>query len=122
RELSGVMSRERQAHERLAVCERSISAVDELARREAEVRQGESKRVWDALDNHTHDLSTQVIEMPGDDDVYAEESYSPFPCQPMASLLRLGSERDDHPKGLSVRSYPTSPISTNRAGLFSVLG
>eukprot|EP00913_Durusdinium_trenchii_P017531 g16472.t1 len=50
RELSAVLNRERQAFERLTVLERSILSVEELARREMEVRARESRRLWDALD------------------------------------------------------------------------
>lgn len=91
RELAGLVARERQVTERLTVVERSVTAVDELARREIEARARESRRIWDALDNHTHDLSTQVVgNFGGGDD---DKSYETFPCQPLTKLLRLGNAR-----------------------------
>jgi len=91
RELSGLISRERQATERLTIIERSVTAVDELARREIEARARESRRLWDALDNHTHDLSTQVVELGADGE--EDREYQPFPCQPLTGLLRLGNAK-----------------------------
>eukprot|EP00930_Biecheleria_cincta_P027825 TRINITY_DN19469_c0_g2_i1.p1 TRINITY_DN19469_c0_g2~~TRINITY_DN19469_c0_g2_i1.p1 ORF type:complete len:1658 (+),score=455.73 TRINITY_DN19469_c0_g2_i1:49-5022(+) len=110
RELAGLVARERQVTERLTIVERSVTAVDELARREIEARARESRRIWDALDNHTHDLSTQVVENFGgmDDD----KSYETFPCQPLTKLLRLGNARGADfplPKGDASAETRTPP-------------
>eukprot|EP00931_Biecheleriopsis_adriatica_P036291 TRINITY_DN20911_c0_g1_i1.p1 TRINITY_DN20911_c0_g1~~TRINITY_DN20911_c0_g1_i1.p1 ORF type:complete len:1755 (-),score=534.96 TRINITY_DN20911_c0_g1_i1:94-5274(-) len=108
RELERITSRERQASERLTILERQITAVDELARREVEARTRESRRIWDAIDNHTHDLGTQVVELGGAEGD-EEHDYEPFPCKPLAGLLRLGnsksvevgSSRGDSPGNIS---------------------
>jgi len=48
-------------HDRVESLSRSISIFDGLIRKEMEERVKENSRIWDALDNHTHDLSPQVV-------------------------------------------------------------
>lgn len=85
RELTAVLSRERQAFERLTVLERSILSVEELARREMEARARESQRLWDALD---HLVGPRVGH--GEVREIRAEEPAMLPCQP-TTLLRLGN-------------------------------
>lgn len=39
----------------------NVHMLDDLLRRETEERCQEATRIWDAIDNHTHDLTAQVI-------------------------------------------------------------
>jgi len=45
---------------RMDSLERTISFFDELTRKEKDDRLHEVKRIWDAIDSHTHDLSTTI--------------------------------------------------------------
>lgn len=48
-------------NERVDSLQRTLNIFDSLIRKEMEERTKENRRLWDAVDNHTHDLSTQVI-------------------------------------------------------------
>eukprot|EP00930_Biecheleria_cincta_P083353 TRINITY_DN72938_c0_g1_i1.p1 TRINITY_DN72938_c0_g1~~TRINITY_DN72938_c0_g1_i1.p1 ORF type:complete len:1818 (+),score=410.71 TRINITY_DN72938_c0_g1_i1:251-5455(+) len=48
--------------ERVDSLQRTVGIFDSLIRKEMDERAKESKRVWDAIDNHTHDLSTHVMD------------------------------------------------------------
>jgi len=48
--------------ERIDSLERTVGFFDELGRKDREERLKESKRIWDAIDSHTHDLSTTVMK------------------------------------------------------------
>jgi len=87
RELSGILGRERKASERLTVLERSILAVDELARREMEARTRDTRRLWDALDDAFNTDAFQVKSWRSGEEVEAS-----FP--PLSGLLRLGGGRE----------------------------
>lgn len=47
--------------ERVDSLQRTVNIFDGLIRKEMDERTKENRRIWDAIDNHTHDLSTQVI-------------------------------------------------------------
>jgi len=45
--------------------ERTVGIFDEIARKEQAERKAEFRRVWDAIDSHTHDLSTSISKDDG---------------------------------------------------------
>ncbi|CAE7544182.1 unnamed protein product [Symbiodinium natans] len=51
--------------EKVDSLQKSMSIFDSLMRKEIDERTKEYRRLWDAIDTHTHDLSTQVISEPG---------------------------------------------------------
>lgn len=56
--------------ERVDSVQKTLGIFDSLLRKEIEERSKEYRRLWDAIDTHTHDLSTQVI---GEASGYAPE-------------------------------------------------
>jgi len=57
--------------ERVDSLERTVGIFDEISRKEQGERKAELRRVWDAIDNHTHDLSTSISK---DDTSHVEDS------------------------------------------------
>jgi len=47
--------------ERVDSLQRTVNIFDSVIRKEIDERTNEYTRIWDAIDNHTHDLSAQVI-------------------------------------------------------------
>jgi len=47
---------------RVGALERTVGIFDEIARKEQADRKADLKRVWDAIDSHTHDLSTSMTK------------------------------------------------------------
>lgn len=85
-------------NEHVQYMQRNLTEVDSLVLKETEERSKENKRIWDAIDTHTHDLSTQVMPVEVLDkkgsleETEPIDSYLPFPCQPLTSFLRLGGQ------------------------------
>lgn len=52
--------------ERVDSLHRTVGIFDSLIRKEMDERSKESFRIWDAIDNHTHDLSTPVLDADAD--------------------------------------------------------
>eukprot|EP00437_Effrenium_voratum_P048577 CAMPEP_0181520418 /NCGR_PEP_ID=MMETSP1110-20121109/66298_1 /TAXON_ID=174948 /ORGANISM="Symbiodinium sp., Strain CCMP421" /LENGTH=1322 /DNA_ID=CAMNT_0023650903 /DNA_START=50 /DNA_END=4018 /DNA_ORIENTATION=+ len=73
--------------ERVDSVQKTLAIFDSLMRKEIEERTKEYRRLWDAIDTHTHDLSTQVIGEPGG---YAPEvpvmDAAPYRRYPSTSL------------------------------------
>lgn len=48
------------ANERVDSLQKSVNIFDKLIRTDMEERSKENRRIWDAIDNHTHDVSSQA--------------------------------------------------------------
>ncbi|CAK9113576.1 unnamed protein product [Durusdinium trenchii] len=68
--------------ERIESVQKTLGIFDSLLRKEIEERTKEYRRLWDAIDTHTHDLSTQVI---GEASGYTPEMADPPRRYPLAS-------------------------------------
>jgi len=91
-------------NERVDSLQRTVNIFDSLIRKEMEERTKENRRLWDAVDNHTHDLSTQILEVEGDKgEAFAKEA------------LPLDAEVV-HPRTITPPNAPPSrQVSTVRA-------
>jgi len=77
--------------ERIDSLERTVGFFDELGRKEREERLKESKRIWDAIDSHTHDLSTTVLKTDSEeirDDRYPRSESRVIDLEPNPRILR----------------------------------
>jgi len=97
--------------ERVQNLQRRTGVLDEMLRKEISDRTKESKRLWDAIDTHSHDFSSSTpgsgldrrgraspterrssLRVGTEGDAEAPETYLPFPVQPLTSFLRLGGQ------------------------------
>jgi len=71
--------------ERVESLERTVGFFDEIRRKERDERLKDNKRIWDAIDSHTHDLSTTVVRANGeieDDHKYEAPRQLALPAPP----------------------------------------
>ena len=74
--------------ERLDALQRAVGVVDDLVRREAEERALESRRIWHALREHTHDIDLSSLGVPPEQlaaaaGAGAAGAGAPLPAQPL---------------------------------------
>mmetsp|Transcript_51792 Transcript_51792/g.150580 ORF Transcript_51792/g.150580 Transcript_51792/m.150580 type:complete len:1459 (-) Transcript_51792:92-4468(-) len=87
----------KSVEDRVEALQRTVGMLDGLVRKELDERARENRRIWDAIDNHTHDLSTQVIT----------ESL-PAGSEPMPMLSSTGGMLAEPPT--TVHRYAQSPL------------
>jgi len=97
---------------------KSMSIFDSLLRKEIDERSKEYHRLWDAIDTHTHDLSTQVI---GESIGYSpeparvESTYRSYltgtaPTVPAASQAWTSTQPVLYPEPVVASSIPPSVV------------
>jgi len=59
--------------ERVESLERTVGFFDGICRKERDERLKDNKRIWDAIDSHTHDLSTTVVQ--ADEEIEDDHKY-----------------------------------------------
>lgn len=89
-------------NERLDSLQRTVNIFDGVMRKEMEERSKENRRVWDAIDSHTHDLSTQVLTGAGSASVAGDEALPSMPAIPLPSGAST-----------SAGASPTGPLMTS---------
>jgi len=93
--------------ERMEALQRSMALFDTLLRKELEERLREHKRLWEAIDNHTHDLSTQIVEL----DEKRQEKEPAMVIESEAAARSLTPPAPARPvKPITTASTPVSPV------------
>jgi len=62
-------------YDRVESLERTVGFFDELVQNERDDRVRETRRIWDAIDSHTHDLSTTIVKTAVDGNSRGEEAH-----------------------------------------------
>lgn len=109
---------------RFDALEKAMGIFDEASRKDREDRGRELKRIWDAIDNHTHDLSTTVSKTPFtfevEDDLSEQDNKSGYEAfsrvtsasSPMASVAVPPVYRYTSANAQPAKSMPTVPLLT----------
>jgi len=92
-----------EQEERLKLLHRSVGKTEDLIRREAEDRLRENRRIWEAIDMHTHDLSTQASEFDPPHRVHA----SPTRTAKTPPLRRLSNGPSPARSAAAARTPPS---------------
>jgi len=109
--------------ERVDSLQRTMNVFDSLVRKEMDERSQESRRIWDAIDNHTHELSTEVMEVERPAVTYAapmaKEAEGPRVVVPSARIVQSASAlMPASPTPLAgsarARMYYPSQVATTR--------
>jgi len=96
-------------NERVDSLQKSVNIFDKLIRTEMDERSKENKRIWDAIDNHTHDLSTQVVA-DGGYDVNPHPVSVNMAQQPPPALSMLATAVA--PASVPAAHWPGQPMTT----------
>lgn len=99
--------------EKVESLSRALSTFDALVHKEMEERTKENRRIWDAIDNHTHDLATHFLEAePGDKRATSARTASPQTrsvASPTAATTFAHAPRPvSPPAACGVAAEPTS--------------